>query len=237
MWLSRLPSAGRKEMRNRVSMIRTASRLAVAAAALLGAYVLAIRPWHLRWGATDKDVRRPMPGDDLVPHPFLDATRALTIRARPEEVWPWLVQMGYRRAGFYSYDFIDNARIPSADRIIPKLQHLEVGDILPTGPRDGFTVAALEPNRSLLLLIDEDRAQISFSTVLDEIDELHTRLIMRARARFKVGLLPGLYYLLFEPGDFVMMRKMMLGIKQRAEALAEQRGEQPRTGTAAGPLF
>ena len=133
--------------------------------------------------------------------------------------------MGYGRAGFYSYDWIDNDRVPSADRVIPELQQLAVGDVLPTGPKDGFTVAALDPDRALLLVIDEDRAQISFSTVLDELDERHIRMVMRVRAAFKRSLPMSLYYLLFEPGDFVMMRKMMLGIKRRAEAPATRRDE------------
>ena len=72
-------------------------------------YLLWLRPWHLRWGATDEEVERAMPGDELVTEPEIDATRGLAVDARPEDIWPWLVQIGYRRAGFYSYDRLDNA--------------------------------------------------------------------------------------------------------------------------------
>lgn len=115
-------------------------------------YILFIRPWHLRWGATDEEVQRPMPGDDQVPHPMLQATRAITIRASAAEVWPWLIQMGYRRAGWYSYDMLDNEGI-HVNRIIPELQHLEVGDTMKTDAEGGFTVTAIDPNRSLVLII------------------------------------------------------------------------------------
>jgi hypothetical protein len=184
-------------------------------------YILFIRPWHLRWGAMDEEVQKPMLGDDLVPHPMLEATRAVTIRASAAEIWPWLVQMGYRRAGWYSYDFIDNDRI-HVNRIIPELQHLEVGDIMKTDAEGGFTVATIDPNRSLVLTIRSLYAQISSAIVLDEIDERQTRLIMRLRANFKPGLWTTLYYMLFEPGDFVMMRKQLLGIKQRVERSSQE---------------
>src|SRR5579859_1585976 len=111
-------------------------------------YILLIRPWHLRWGATDEEVDRPMPGDDQVPHPTLVVTRAITIRANAAEIWPWLIQMGYRRAGWYSYDILDNEG-NHVDRIIPELQHLEVGDVMKTDAEGGFTVAAIDPDRSL----------------------------------------------------------------------------------------
>ena len=181
-------------------------------------YILFIRPWHLRWGATDKEVRRPMPGDDQVPHPMLQATRAVTIRASAAEVWPWLIQMGYRRAGWYSYDILDNEGI-RVNRIIPELQHLEVGDVMKTDAEGGFTVAAIDPNRSLVLVIRNLYAQISSTTFLDEIDKEQTRLIIRLRANYKPGLWTTLFYLIFEPGDFVMMRKELLGIKQRVERM------------------
>jgi hypothetical protein len=105
---------------------------------VLGAYRLWIQPWQHRWGATDEEIRHPMPGDDLVPD-AASTTRAITIAAPPEQVWPWLVQLGYDRGGWYSYDWIDNDGQPSADRIIPELQQLQVGDqilMLPgMGPR------------------------------------------------------------------------------------------------------
>ena len=99
--------------------------IAVAAlgAIVLGVYLRFIRPWQLRWGATDEEVARAMPGDDVVKHPTFNATRAVTIQARPEQIWPWLVQIGVTpRAGWYSYDWLDNLGIPSAERIVPEWQ-------------------------------------------------------------------------------------------------------------------
>ncbi len=191
-------------------------------------YILLIRPWHLRWGATDEEVERPMPGDDQVPHPMLEATRAITIKASAAEIWPWLIQMGYRRAGWYSYDILDNEG-NHVDRIIPELQHLEVGDVMKTDAEGGFTVAAIEPNRSLVLVIRNLYAQISSTIFLDEINKEQTRLVMRLRANFKRDLRTSLFYLVFEPGDFVMMRKELLGIKKRVERMSRLAPE--RAGT------
>ncbi len=187
-------------------------------------YILFIRTWHLRWGATDEEVQRPMPGDDQVPHPVLQATRAITIRASAAEVWPWLIQMGYRRAGWYSYDMLDNEG-NHVNRIIPELQQLEVGDVMKTDAEGGFTVTAIDPNRSLVLIIRNLYAQISSAIVLNEIDKEQTRLIMRLRANYKPGLWTTLFYLIFEPGDFLMMRKELLGIKRRAEQMSRSASE------------
>ncbi len=199
----------------------------VAAAALATAvagYLRVLRPRHVCWGATDDEVRWPMPGDILVQDPVMAATRAISVRARPEEIWLWLVQIGYKRAGFYSYDWIDNARIPSAEHILPGFQGIKVGDIVPTGPRgEGFTVVSLEPNRSLVMEVNHPRFHVTFSNLLNPVNGEETRLVMRVRVAVRFNPLMALYYALFEPGDFVMMRKMMLGIKQRAEAMAGQR--------------
>jgi hypothetical protein len=102
----------------------------------LGAYRLWIQPWQHRWGATDLEVRRAMPGDDVIPD-AASTTRAITIAAPADQVWPWLVQLGYGRGGWYSYDWIDNDGRPSADGIIPELQQLEVGCSDPDGPGNG----------------------------------------------------------------------------------------------------
>jgi hypothetical protein len=198
--------------------------VAVALATVVAGYLRILRPRHVRWGATDDEVRRPMSGDILVQDPVMTATRAVSVRARPEEIWLWLVQMGYKRAGFYSYDWIDNARVPSADHILPGFQGIKAGDVVPTGPRgEGFTVVSLEPNRSLLMEVNHPRFHVMFSTLLNPVNEEETRLVMRVRAAVRFNPLTAVYYAIFEPGDFVMMRKMMLGIKQRAEAMADER--------------
>ena len=120
--------------------------------AAAGVYLVFIRPWQLRWGATDEEVARPMPGDDVVKQATFNATRAVTIQARPEEIWPWLVQIGIKRAGWYSYDWLDNLGHHSAERIIPEFQHLEVGDRVPLSPdgTQGPVVKALDPNHWML---------------------------------------------------------------------------------------
>lgn len=196
-----------------------AASSALLAAALLAFYLRFVRPWHLGWGATDAEGRMPMPGDELIADARLIATRALTIRAPAAAIWPWLVQMGYRRAGWYSYDWLDNDG-SHVDRIIPALQALKVGDTLLTSPTGGFRVVALEPERSLVLMIDETEegqgSAISSVIVLHPLDEQHTRLLIRVRAKF-TGVRGRLFGLLFDFGDFVMMRKMMLGIRHRAQ--------------------
>ena len=123
-----------------------------AAAALVALYVKVVWPWGLRWGATDEEVAQPMPGDEVVAKADLTVTRAITIHAPPEDIWPWLVQIGSGRAGWYSYDRIDNAGVPSATEIIPELQHLEVGDLVPmvVGKPIEPWVKELEPNRRML---------------------------------------------------------------------------------------
>ena len=91
-----------------------------ALAAGLAAYAaVRYRRWHLRWGATHDELAMTLPGDDMVQRPHFAFTRAITIHARPEEIWPWLVQLGYGRAGWYSYDWVDHDNRPSADRILP----------------------------------------------------------------------------------------------------------------------
>ncbi len=209
----------------RATMNRATIGLFASIAAALLVYVRVVRPWHLRWGATAEEAQRPMPGDELVPDATLVATRAVTIHAPASAVWPWLVQMGYRRAGWYSYDFIDNDGV-HVGRIIPELQHLRVGDTLLTGPTGGFRVEFLNPGRMLVLLIRGERVgmggDISAAIALEPLEEHRARLILRLRARFD-GIRGLLFGLLFDFGDFVMMRKMLLGIKQRAEVTGMHR--------------
>jgi hypothetical protein len=131
--------------------IRTA--LLIAGAGYAG-YRFALRPWRDGWGFDPVDAGAPLPGDDLVLAPDHVETRGIDIAAPPEAVWPWLVQMGFGRAGWYSYDQLDMEG-GSASDVRPDLQELAVGDILPTHPGGGFVVRELDPGRSLVLYMDD----------------------------------------------------------------------------------
>ena len=126
----------------------------LAAAAAAACYVLAVRPRLLRWGASTQEAAGPLPGDELVPTPRMQSTRAVTIHAPAADVWPWLVQLGAGRGGMYSYDLLENAAglgIHSADRILPEHQRLDVGDVIPLGPDVGIPVRQIVAGSVLAL--------------------------------------------------------------------------------------
>lgn len=183
------------------------------------------RRWQVRWGATDDEVARPMPGDDLIPRPWFSATRAISIDAPPSAVWPWIVQMGgYTRAGWYSYDRFDNGGRPSAWRIVPELQHLEVGDVMATGSDGtGFRVEVVEPERSLVLTIRLPGGVVSSVFVLEDRPPRGTRLVTRLRFTVRPTPLTLLWAAAMDAGDFVMFRRTLLGIRERAERSARAR--------------
>jgi hypothetical protein len=208
----------------RVRLRRLMLFAAAAFVVLIGVYLLAIRPWHLRWGATDEEVDRPMPGDEINAQPSFNGTRAVTVRARPEHIWPWLVQMGYRRAGFYSYDWIDNDRIPSADRIIPAYQDLKVKGPIPMASDSYAEVVALDPGRSMLWVfrVEGQWKNATWAWGLYQEDVHHTRLVSRLRVTYKWGRLSIIPMLFVDAVELVMMRKCLLGIRDRAERLARE---------------
>ena len=193
---------------------------AIAALGAVGVYLRILRPLQLRWGATDDEVLRSLPGDDAVLQPTFNATRAVTVSARPEEIWPWLIQIGVGRAGWYSYDWLDNLGRPSAEHIIPEYQHLAVGDLIPISPdgEAGQRVKAFEPNRWMLW--GDEAGDSTWYWGLDPLDEHHTRLITRVRMHYRWTSPLLLFNPLVEFTDIVMMRKCLLGIKRRAEASA-----------------
>lgn len=196
--------------------------LAAMGAVSFGVYLRFIRPWQLRWGATGEEVARTMHGDDVVNHPTFNATRAVTILARPEDIWPWLVQIGVKRAGWYSYDWLDNLGIPSAQCILPQFQHVAVGDLIPISPdgKQGMYVKAFEPNQWMLWW--DNKGETTWYWGLYPQDDSQTRLITRVRMRYTWTSPMALFNLLVEFADIVMMRKCMLGIKQRAERVSRQ---------------
>jgi hypothetical protein len=176
------------------------------------------RRWHLRWGATLAEARAAMPGDDLVPVSHFTATRAITIEARPCDVWPWLAQVGYGRAGFYSYDLLDNLGRPSATAIMPQWQRAGVGEVAaPTAshptPATSFLVADAKPDACLVWA----KPDSTWAWTLAPLAPGRTRLVTRLRQRYQPTPAGLLTMILAEFGDFAMMRKMLLGIKSRAE--------------------
>jgi len=187
-------------------------------------YWFPVRKRYRYWGATDAEVERPMSGDAAVPHPTHDTTLAVTVDAPPGDIWPLLVQMGYRRGGLYSYDWLDRLfgflDAPSAERVLPEFQRLEVGDVIPVGRGDGFPVKAIEPLRALVLGGETDGFQWMWQLGLYPVDERRTRLVSRNRACFPRTVGSTLFMCVLEPAAFIMTRKMLLGLKRRAEAAA-----------------
>jgi hypothetical protein len=190
-------------------------------------YWFPIRRWMSRWGAGPSDLARVMAGDGLLADATYSGTMAVGVNAPPEDIWPWLVQIGYRRGGLYSYDWLDRLfgylDRPSAARILPEFQHLAVGDRIPLGQGPSWPVAVIEPGRALVL---DMRNMGGFDWVwqfgLYAIDGHRTRLVSRSRVRARTVWARLLTYAI-EPAGFLMTRRMLLGIKQRAETLAAAR--------------
>jgi hypothetical protein len=224
-------------MSKKKSPLAALTRLAITGVGAAAAYWYWVRPWYRTWGATQTEAGRVLPGDDLVSGPQISFTHAITIAAPTTRVWPWIVQMGKDRAGFYSYEPIENTMgldIRNADRIIPEFQNLRVGDIFPLGPNNfGPPVAILEPNRVLVLHGDTRTdpqssipgtppgffMNVLWTFFLEPVGDHATRLIERFRLDYSQSLQNKIYFGVFlEPGAFIMERKMLLGIKSRAES-------------------
>jgi hypothetical protein len=241
----------------RKAIVLAAAASAAAASAAAGTYQLVIRPWYERWGVDPEEAGRELPGDDIIPAPSGGETRGITIDAPPEAVWPWLVQMGYGRGGWYSYDRLD-MRGKSSDRIVPAWQSIKVGETIPAYPGGGFEVADIQPNRALVLYLDDEiverqrrlaeaageveptpaglaasgsvmgampsRFRTTWTFFLDSVDGNRTRLIERSLVDVPDGggLVSSAVMPLIGFGVFVMMRRQMLGLKERAERLAAQ---------------
>jgi len=241
--------------------VRAMKRIMFAAAAV-GAGVIVyqevVRPWWRSWGVDADDVTRVLAGDDLVPDAPVMDTRSIEIAAPPADVWPWLLQMGYGRAGWYSYDTIDMMGA-SSRRIVPEWQSLAIGDVVPTHPGGGFVVRGLEPERALVLYSDTKTVTsqaaaareaatetpsanvqaagsflgatqptefaASWAFILEPRSGGRTRLVERFRVKFgetdkpwTAATLPVVGF-----GVFLMTRQQMLGIRERAERLVEER--------------
>jgi hypothetical protein len=177
-----------------------------------------------QWGATPSDLARVMAGDSLLADQTYSGTTVIIVNAQPEHIWPWLVQIGYQRGGLYSYDWLDRLfgflDRPSATRILPEFQNLAVGDEIPVGQGPNWPVAAIEPHRALVL--DMRNLGGGFDWVwqfgLYTVDENRTQLVTRSRVRTRSAWARLATYAI-EPAGFLMTRRMLLGLKQRAEVL------------------
>jgi len=194
-----------------------------------------LRSRYNRWGTSPEEAGCPLPGDELVPDPQMGYTRAITIQAPPAQIWPWLVQIGQGRGGLYSYDGLENlagCNIHTADRILPEYQNLRVGEVIRMGPKGYpcFGVASFEPERSLVLIsLDIKTEQVvpyvaqpgkgysiaTWQFALEPRDDNTSRLLVRQRLAFSPDM--ARIWRLTEPVAFVMERKMLLNIRQRAE--------------------
>jgi hypothetical protein len=213
-------------------------------------YFAFIRPKVRGWGLDPHEAELPLPGDDLIPEPSHVETRGITINAPVAKVWPWLVQMGFGRAGWYSFEMLDNKA--STDSVLPEFQSLKQGDVMPTHPGGGFLVKTVEPERALVLYTDTEllrsQAERSENESYPEIkaswafylqpEDGTTRLIERFRA-LTPGSGPATAVLgeIMGTGIVLMTRKQMLGIKERVERLElAQTQTEPTTAEPAWPV-
>ncbi len=224
-------------MRWKRTLLILLSILLLLAAVHLGV----LRPWFNTWGAPSSVVAAELPGDEIVPFPGLESTRSILIHASPRDVWPWLVQIGQGRGGFYSYARLENlfgCEIQNADSILPQHQDLAVGDAIRLHPgASPLPVVALRAESHIVLAgrIDPTAGDIkplrasaseaflpaSWAMLLREERPGLTRLILRFRLAGGSGALHWLgYRFILEPATFVMERKMLLGIRERTESMA-----------------
>jgi hypothetical protein len=193
----------------------------VMLAGVLGGAASLLRPWMDRWRATEAEVEASLPGDELVPEPYASTTRAVTIAASPESIYPWLLQMGADKGGLYSYTLLERAimcPMDNAERIHPEWQTLSVGDLVKMCPEElgppPYVVASIDPGRSLVLghtNPDGSWAETWQFVIVPQSDGT-SRLVVRDRTSQS-----GVFWDIIHPGIFIMERGMMLGIKARAE--------------------
>ncbi len=205
-------------------------RIVRATTGLLGAlaaYHLGVRPRLLRWGADDREVAQALPGDGRISDPYIFSTRAISVAAKPSDVWPWLAQMGDGRGGLYSYDRLDKffgyLHASSADNVLPEYQDLAVGDVIPLGRGPDWPVIVVEPERALV--VEPATAEVTWCWAIISIDDSTTRLLSRVRVRVGTRLLLWMLAPVIDLPWFLMERRMLHGIARRAETLAGSRGE------------
>ena len=179
--------------------------------------------------ATPAECAQSLAGDALIPHPLGAVNHAITIARLPSDIWPWLVQMGSSRAGWYAYDFIDNGGQHSAERILPQFQAIRIGSIFPAlpGSKDAFVVAQFQPGQNLVLAWrhPDGRYQTTWAFVLEQAQPGQTRLLVRGRVASgyrPYGLPQWVAMPLGRSAHFIMQRKQLLDIASRAEGLGQK---------------
>jgi hypothetical protein len=179
-----------------------------------------LRPWHRRWGTTDTEAVASMPGDNIITGCQYIVTRAISINTPPSDIWPWLLQIGFGKAGYYSNDLLDNFGHLSADKIISEFQNLKIGDWIPmyskVNDTTAFKVVEIDPLKSILW----QKPDSTWSWILSPT-EFGTRLITRIRILYRWNIPAEAIFslILNEFGDFPMMRKMLKNIKRNAESI------------------
>lgn len=192
---------------------------------LIMVMMFASLPWMDRWGASDAETTASLTGDELVPSPRISYTRAISINAAPEEIYPWIVQLGAERGGMYSYEWFETnmlrCELINADRIHAEWQDLKVGDQVKmcpgvSGPPP-YEVALIEPDQAIVLGHRENGSWIEVwqFSLIPQVDG-STRFILRSR-----NAAQGWFWDVIRPGEFIMARGMLLGIKERAEGMAQ----------------
>jgi len=225
-------------------------RTAIGVAATVVVWRRLVTPWHERWGATDDETRMALPGDEFVAEPAQQCTRAITVDAEPSDVWPWILQIGADRGGFYSYEWLENLfglGIRNCDVLVPEWQQRAVGDLVLADAKGsgGWYVMEVRPEEALVLQVGDVRAgrplrrdeqlgwEFSWSFVLRPTRNGRCRLLVRERTGFG-NRLTELAMAPIGIVSFVMTQWMLRGIKASAEARPEQRvGPSPVTSGAA----
>lgn len=197
-----------------------------------------VTPWQRNWGATDDEQLRVMPGDDLVSAPEYVTTRAITVDAPPQAVYPWLVQMGYRRGGLYSWDFLDRIfgflDAPSSRVVLPQFQDLKPGDEIPLGRGKPFPVKDLKENEYLLLAGGQDGMDWTWSTALYPTNDGQTRLVTRNMGSgLGRGVRGRVLLFVVDVAAFIMVRRWLQVLKGRAEQLYWQQPVEDAAATVA----
>ena len=193
--------------------------------AVIGIALIALlMPWMDRWGASPEEIHASLPGDDLVLSPNIGYTRAVSVNASPEQIYPWIVQIGADRGGWYSYEWFEtnvlHCQNTNADRIHEEWQGLQVEGKVKMCPDEkmppAYTVARMDPHQAIVLGHREGNDWVEvWQFVLVPQEDGSTRLIIRSRSE-----MGGWFWNIMRPGEFIMMRGMMLGIKERAETMA-----------------